>query len=111
MMGSTSSGPLRSHGWTLQEWLLSARVAHFTNNEILWECGESRRCECQLKVDLIEEGEADIEGEGKKHYFDNGTPYWLMVVREFSRRQLTQETDKLPALSGLAAHAKTDAER
>jgi len=110
-IGSTSDEPLRSRGWTLQEWLLSARVAHFTKGEMLWECGKTQQCECQLKFDLLGEREDATEWEGKGGYFKNGTLDWPTVVHEFSGRQLSQETDKLPALSGLAAFAKTGAER
>jgi len=33
-------------GWTFQEYLLSARVLHFGESELVWHCNEIQRCEC-----------------------------------------------------------------
>ncbi|KAK0755315.1 hypothetical protein N5P37_012142 [Trichoderma harzianum] len=38
--------PLLNRGWVYQEQLLSRRMLHFTQNELVWECFEETRCEC-----------------------------------------------------------------
>lgn len=38
--------PLLSRGWGLQERLLSSRVLHFCDTEMIWECREATDCEC-----------------------------------------------------------------
>lgn len=38
--------PLLSRGWVLQERLLSRRILHFCNSEMVWECREESTCEC-----------------------------------------------------------------
>ncbi len=38
--------PLMSRGWAFQERLLSRRVLHFSESELVWECRELSTCEC-----------------------------------------------------------------
>lgn len=40
------SDPSHNQGWCLQEAMLSNRIIHYTSKEIVWECNEIRRCEC-----------------------------------------------------------------
>jgi hypothetical protein len=115
--------PLRCRGWALQEWLLSTKIVHFTRGEILWECGEIQHCECQVisqSTTTMWEAQ-DSRLPGKAHYFrsetrgkeerrHHGMLKWSTVVYDFSRRRLTRDSDKLPALSGLAAFTKANAE-
>lgn len=38
--------PLMSRGWAFQERLLSRRILHFSEAELIWECRELSACEC-----------------------------------------------------------------
>lgn len=38
--------PLMSRGWAFQERILSRRVLHFSEHELVWECRELSTCEC-----------------------------------------------------------------
>lgn len=38
--------PLMSRGWAFQERLLSRRIIHFSESELVWECRELTTCEC-----------------------------------------------------------------
>jgi hypothetical protein len=38
--------PLLTRGWVYQERLLSPRVLHFTQKELVWECLQGSSCEC-----------------------------------------------------------------
>lgn len=120
-----ASQHLCSRGWTLQERLLSPRTVHYAADQIYWECkkcllGEdgSRFQGNKFGIDAVIEGQklplskcglsksglSLIEGfpagssEGHGRWRDG----WLSHVQAYSRRNLSYEADKLPALSGLA---------
>jgi hypothetical protein len=38
--------PLLTRGWAFQERLLSPRVLHICESELVWECREASKCEC-----------------------------------------------------------------
>lgn len=38
--------PLNRRSWCLQEHILSTRILHFTNNELVWQCATRDQCEC-----------------------------------------------------------------
>ncbi|KAE8445204.1 hypothetical protein EG329_013576 [Mollisiaceae sp. DMI_Dod_QoI] len=91
--------PLARRAWALQEALLSRRIVHFTEDELLWECVRSCRCECSyhdLKPDCRIRSpfirSDDLYGE------------WRHIMKDFIVRSITHETDRLPALSGVAKY-------
>ncbi|KAI8934174.1 hypothetical protein NX059_008924 [Plenodomus lindquistii] len=71
-------GPLTSRAWALQEHVLSTRIVHYTETELLFECKTSHRF----------------------------WQAWQRVVEQYSTRDLTVANDKLPALSGIASKIK-----
>ncbi|KAF2121226.1 heterokaryon incompatibility protein-domain-containing protein, partial [Lophiotrema nucula] len=97
--------PLCNRAWVLQERLLSPRVIHFGNNELLWECMEERCCSCgprQYWPGWLEE---------KKEFHPNAlaaldahgiSNAWRRVVSNYTSMKLTMEKDILPALAGAA---------
>jgi hypothetical protein len=117
IIGHKQNEPLRHRGWALQEWLLSNRIVHFTTDELLWECKALQFCQCQVTSQSSTEWEEQMQGQWyrglyyKKGKGDRGGGYleWPQVVRDFTKRQLTIQTDTLPALSGLAAFNKSNA--
>lgn len=104
--------PLRGRAWTLQEWLMSPRVAHFTKGELVWECKQVHRCECQM---TFKRRSPVWSSKTKSHFlwFDKRKkrPFvnWHLVVNEFTKRLITRDIDRLSALSGIAALAKSNA--
>ncbi|KAJ3549171.1 hypothetical protein NM208_g640 [Fusarium decemcellulare] len=101
--------PLTKRGWVLQENILARRIIHFTKDELLWECMECLKCEC-MEVDnstintkstgMVREMQyvtfSDINMVADKHEL------WLHLLSKYSSLGLTKESDRLPALSGLA---------
>lgn len=94
---------LKKRAWALQEWFLSRRIVHFTDEEMVWECQQESLCECST------EDETHRFREVRKTPFkslveDFPALYeqWMGIVREFSKRSITHETDRLPAISGVA---------
>jgi hypothetical protein len=90
--------PLSRRGWVLQESVLAPRILHFTAEELTWECTTQSRCECQVQPHHVS-SELSIKAS------INQLPprkKWSSLVEEFSERDLSFPTDRLPAISGLA---------
>lgn len=83
-------------GWTLQEWLLSRRVLHI-HEMTSWDCLEGYANEINHRYMVSAKLARDPD-----RWQTPGTQ-WKDTVMEFSRRRLTKDSDKLPALAGLAA--------
>jgi hypothetical protein len=93
-----NQSPLFDRAWAYQERLVSPRTLYFTEREILWECLKETACECK---------EDDIATSPKQQYQlglgkSSGAPQWHHIVSEFSRLDLTVESDRFPAISAVA---------
>jgi len=113
--------PLMSRGWAYQERLLSPRVLHFTNNELVWECMEAFSCECQPEFLDRKDGGEDFTKVSHRHCLpielppeqwppkqvEMKTMRWHEVVAEYSQLGLTVPEDRLPGLAGLAKQMQT----
>lgn len=110
-----SESPLLCRGWCFQERELSRRIVHYTGTQVLWECRTCRASECLPKgVAPYEQWpEGDKSGTGHlqgwsprmldiKFTSESVWYIWRRAVEDYSLRQLTRYTDKLPALAGLA---------
>jgi hypothetical protein len=113
--------PLDARGWVLQERLLSPRVLHFGNRQLIWECLQKDATET-LPLGLLPGrtpmGDAfrfkdflpsvDLNratGHRSMTQFETQWwPYilWGQVVENYSKRQLSHPVDKLIAISGIA---------
>ena len=120
------NAPISRRAWTLQERLLSPRIVHFTQDQLLWHC---RRCEwaegyvhntsrshdefrlgCQKASSFIDREEKDAYWRSRssdpnyKPFFDLNfaAETWYKCVSEYTTRFLSQPSDKLAAISGLA---------
>ncbi|KAI1744605.1 hypothetical protein F4680DRAFT_456172 [Xylaria scruposa] len=65
--------PGMKRAWMLQEQMLSLRLLHFTEDELLWECDSSQ-----------------------------GIPNWYATMQSYIPRGLTYDRDRLPAISALS---------
>lgn len=79
--------PLSERGWVLQESVLARRTIHFTIHGMMWTC--SRDPGMQLS-----------EFHDRGSYFVPNT--WNAMIREYTKRNLTFNSDKLIAIQGLA---------
>jgi hypothetical protein len=84
--------PLLSRGWVYQERLLSRRFIYFTTNEVMWECRESRRCECRFE-------ERRFKKEPKPGIRDLS---WTEAVEYYTLLSPSKSSDRLPAIAGIA---------
>lgn len=115
--------PLLDRAWVYQERLLSPRVLHFGPNELFWECCQIMECECG-SLDWMPPGDLDTLSDFDlnsqstippkvlhQHALQSKDPVlmtrrWQKIVHEYSRLSLTNETDRLIALEGLATQMK-----
>lgn len=115
---------LNRRAWVLQERLLSTRVLHYSNRELFWEC-----LTCSARESSLGErgGYVDpssvirSEGDDFKRILStlskcspnsvksDSMIAWYRLVTQYSRKEMTRSSDKLPAISGIASaiHAAT----
>lgn len=113
--------PWATRAWTFQEQLLSKRMLLFTGYELRWICSSSSSpadgsdgaggslCECTY---LQQQEQKQQQREGMDPLARSIFPLpettdevyetWHDIVEEYTNRQLTYQTDRLPAVSGLA---------
>lgn len=111
---------LTSRAWVLQERLLASKTLHFGKNQIYWEFNQEFRNETQPEHEW-RRAEAAQYTEFKhvselrttwKALIGEGTPYetapivalgdeWLNILQFYSSCKLSQEEDKLVAISAI----------
>ncbi|KAH6868752.1 heterokaryon incompatibility protein-domain-containing protein, partial [Alternaria rosae] len=101
--------PLLERGWVFQERLLSPRVLHFTDHELIWECMEHLDCECQR----LENPTAHFWSVSKqlchpdrwrllKDDHSEITDVWMRLIMDYFQLALSKPDDIFPAISGIA---------
>ncbi|KXX81292.1 hypothetical protein MMYC01_201939 [Madurella mycetomatis] len=110
----TLLAPLLSRAWCFQERMISQRVVHFHKEEMVWECGTCISCECgflQTSSDTSASSESFREQPTKlqiaqvlqnKRTKLEAFDTWRDIIRLYSSLLLTKESDRFPALAGLA---------
>jgi hypothetical protein len=101
--------PLFQRGWCLQERELARRIVHFLPDEVYMVCQTRHYCECGLTpgglrqrhnlsafrlTTQIQDGSVSVTSRFADH--------WSPILIEYTKTTLTQATDTLPALAGLA---------
>ncbi|KAJ9616801.1 hypothetical protein H2200_000520 [Cladophialophora chaetospira] len=104
---SFAVAPLFARAWCFQERLAARRLIHFSESEIVYECNRNLVCECNSSAVPI-----DLETSGnfrrrqalalQKATVESRLNTWYDVLRPYTFRSLTVESDRLPALSGFA---------
>lgn len=102
---------INTRAWTMQELLLSPRILWFGSAEIGWSCWSATACECQPREYLdIEDRSPQSHlmkiSSSRKQIGKPNTDWgrtWCGLVEQYTSRRLTVATDRLPAMSGLAA--------
>ncbi|PVH80419.1 HET-domain-containing protein [Cadophora sp. DSE1049] len=86
---------LFTRGWVMQEEMLPRRRILYTPGQLVWHCNVMVIREINRKV------RCDVADMQKDEGFID---HWLGLAERYSERYLTYESDKLPALSGLATY-------
>lgn len=96
--------PLYSRAWALQERILSPRVLIFESMDISWEC-QNQAGAAEIGMETI-----SLKGMGLRASMGQSwrlppkptSEDWYRIVGDYTFREMTKSSDKLPALSGLA---------
>lgn len=97
--------PMMRRAWCLQELALSKRVILYNANELAWKCRRMSSCECgelnygDRHPPIIVEERRETEGQELRKFGQK----WLETAEKYSAMQLTEESDILPAIGGLAS--------
>lgn len=88
-----------SQGWIWQESALSVRVLNFAPSELIWECRQEVKSECEYEPQTL-----PSLGLARKYHNVKEQPFelWQELVQSYSARNLGYFNDLLPAISGLA---------
>jgi len=95
--------PLSKRAWVLQERYLSPRTLHFASTQMYFECESDFYP--QDRHLRHSDSNLDFKIHRRVTAKDNNNPTdaWDDIVRRYTERYLTVESDKLPAIGGLAA--------
>ena len=97
--------PLGTRGWAFQEWLLSKRTIHLSQDQVRWECHCLAASEVYPKG--LKDHDIDFHGVPTKSVikllkFKNASTLWRRIKEDYSEKHLTVATDKLTAFAGIA---------
>jgi len=102
------SEPLQQRAWALQERVLARRTLHYATHEMYFECSHGFVSENGTRFDWryndishLDTKEDDAPAN-LEEMPPSTTERWYELLRAYGTRKLTFESDKLPALSGLA---------
>lgn len=109
--------PLNKRAWTVQENILSPRTIHYTSQGLKWECPKrlipeqdlnpSYVSELHKKKDFLSPLRPPPKGKAAdeigpqidlRELFDS----WYNILNDYVRRDITNPSDRLTALSGIA---------
>lgn len=102
-----TNGSLSGRGWPLQERILAPGVLHFGRDQVFWECNKDRS--------MSETGGSIfnslrlIDTSNDCHntaVYNNYEGLWDRLISDFMRRDLSVFSDRLHAISGLAARLR-----
>lgn len=97
--------PLLDRAWVFQERILSPRVVHFGQHELLWECMEQRTCQCSRWPEF-KSGEYRFYFRKSDMSTTNGIISaewrWRRIVEQYTTKTLRYDADIFPALQGVA---------
>lgn len=101
--------PLLSRGWVYQERLLSPRILHFGAIDLIWECNTDISCHCGYYTPSysrnpishpIKPQHAACVRKGSAG--GSMASRWVQLVQQYTALDLTFDTDRLPAIAGVA---------
>jgi hypothetical protein len=109
--GEHYSSPLFRRAWTLQEWLLSARILSFGTDLISWSCkeithGSVATSSSHTYLHRVQRQWA-IRDSGVPTSVEDASALWDKVIKDYAGRTITKPEDKLPAISGIALQFST----
>lgn len=105
LMRLKERSPLNTRAWALHKRLPAKRTLSYTADEMRWECGEGFKCEYRRADNNRETSKQKLTlgvTALRPAWEEQGISPWELLVEQFTSLGLTFDTDRLPALSGLA---------
>lgn len=112
--GARPKGTLDTRGWILQEQLLSTRILYYDHGEIYWDCITVSASESSpILTSLLDETDPDetwalklvrrtLAGQTTDDTLRARiSDAWLEIIKNYSARELTRQSDKLIAMEGI----------
>jgi hypothetical protein len=115
---AVDEAPLNLRSWVAQGRMLSPRIAHFTSDQVIWDCAEFTACES------LPHGRAAWSGDGARSMtfgckqgssllspsktVDEGLGQWGTIVNTYSACSLTVLKDKLITISGVTNYLRDE---
>ncbi|KAK3714348.1 hypothetical protein LTR37_007934 [Vermiconidia calcicola] len=100
---------LGSRAWCFQENLLPRAILHVGANEMYWDCRTCTVSESEHTTRDTSRQTMHPHGDApRKATFITRSEDWLGLVKEYSERQVTRPSDRLPAIAGLADKARNE---
>ncbi|KAN0084701.1 Heterokaryon incompatibility protein (HET) domain containing protein [Elaphomyces granulatus] len=103
------SMPLNRRAWVLQERILSSRIIHFVQNQVLWECTTHAATEFDYIQAKTLNGTSLGLTRSEDHYditkaISRSSSHfeWYNILMDYTSRGLTYRRDRLPAIWALA---------
>ncbi|CAO2647630.1 Nn.00g085520.m01.CDS01 [Neocucurbitaria sp. VM-36] len=102
--------PLLERVWCFQERVLATRTLHFASDKMYWECAQCFETEEGIvndhEEDFYKEYSMEKIASGLKNAAESEDPNasrdaWFRLIQEYTSRNMTYQSDKLPALSGI----------
>lgn len=105
---------LSTRGWVFQERLVSTATLHYIDEGMVWECAHGTQVDCNQNIsDVVRWKSAwrDIMSQSSSDFppayltsraARNRYNAWYDWVSAYSERDLTEITDKFPAMAGVA---------
>ncbi|KAI1130401.1 HET-domain-containing protein [Nemania abortiva] len=91
-----------TRAWTMQERSLSTRMVHFCRNKMFFECRGCLQSEENEPTEQSDTMNSILWPRGASVSFEELYQHWQLFVGEYSSRNLTVSTDKLPAIQSVA---------
>ena len=116
----SGSEPINERGWTLQERELSSRILVYSSWQLQWQC-QSRKKWDGGRAGYFIHNLSELTAAESVQFEDESSDFnipeeaenmpwkkWTDLVYEYSQRALTEPSDKLPALAGIASRYQND---
>jgi hypothetical protein len=103
-----SPSPLFTRAWGFQEQYLASRGVFFTGKELLWRCLSTQKCEC-MEEDNRRPVDEDMDFWERLHSPDKIKSFggWRSLMSYYSKKNITYDSDRLPAISGIAKYVQS----